>query len=106
MTALDDVISDWIVYIVGRPIVTMDVVMPTIVVESGSTSDSIASDCEDTKNGGHCNGELLGPAAALSSDHADTGEDSESEEVSRAAFLMLNLAELQVSSASHTRLVK
>ena len=87
VTTLNDVIPDWIVYTVGRPIVTMDIVMPTIVVESGSTSDSVGSNCEDAGKGGHCNGELLGPAAALSPDHADTGEDSESEEVSRAVFL-------------------
>ena len=60
--------------------------MPTIVVESGSTSDSVGSNCEDGKKGGHCNGVLLGPAAALSPEHADTGEDSESEEVSRSVF--------------------
>ena len=60
--------------------------MPTIVVESGSTSDSVESNCEDERKDGHCNGELLGPAAALSPDHADTGEDSETEEVRRAAF--------------------
>lgn len=56
--------------------------MPTIVVESGSTTDSVSSNCEDTEKRAHCNGELLGPSAALSPEHADTGEDSESEEVS------------------------
>lgn len=61
--------------------------MPVIVVESGSTSDSVASNCEDSEKAPHCNGDLLGPSAALSPEHADTGEDSESEEVSRAIRL-------------------
>lgn len=58
--------------------------MPTIVVESGSTSDSVASNCEDVEKGPHCNGDLLGPTDALSPVQPDTGEDSDSEEVSRA----------------------
>ena len=58
----------------------MERVMPTIVVESGSPSDSVASKYAEKE--AHCNGELLGPAAALSTEHGDTGEDSDSEEVS------------------------
>ena len=56
--------------------------MPTIIVESGSPSDSVASNGDDAEKGAHCNGDLLGPSAALSPEHADTGEDSEAEEVS------------------------
>ena len=60
--------------------------MPTIIVESGSISDSVASNCEDSRKAGHCNGVLLGPAAALSPDRVDTGEDSDSEEVSQLLY--------------------
>ena len=61
--------------------------MPTIIVESGSTSDSVTSNCEDSGKTGHCNGVLLGPAAALSPDRADTGEDSDSDVVSQLLFI-------------------
>lgn len=60
--------------------------MPTIVVESGSPSDSVASNPEDLGKDLHCNGDLLGPSSALSPDHAETGEDSDSEEVSRSCL--------------------
>ena len=60
----------------------MDRVMPTIVVESGSPSDSVAGNPEDAGKGIHCNGDLLVPAATLSPEHTITGEDSDSEEVS------------------------
>lgn len=75
---------DCLCTITGRPKLMMDHVMPTIVVESGSPSDSVASNGDDAKNGAHCNGDLLGPSAALSPEHADTGEDSDTEEVSEA----------------------